>query len=107
LEIENVTFVGARPKAEMPDFLAATDACIVLLQDIPMFRTNYPNKIFDYLAAGASHILAIDGVIRKVVEEGAGGILVLPAMLLVGRCYPRTCVDPDQVQLWDVKWLGS
>jgi glycosyltransferase involved in cell wall biosynthesis len=78
LGLENVTFTGARPKAQMPEFLAASDACIAILQDVPMFRTTYPNKVFDYMAAGRPTILAIDGVIRTVVEAAGGGIFVQP-----------------------------
>jgi glycosyltransferase involved in cell wall biosynthesis len=44
--------------------------------DIPMFRTTYPNKVFDYMAAGRPTILAIDGVIRQVIEEAGGGLWV-------------------------------
>jgi len=51
---------------------------VATLKDIPMFRTTYPNKVFDYMAAGRATILAIDGVIRKVVEEAGGGIFVQP-----------------------------
>ncbi len=76
--LQNVTFVGARPKAEMPRFLAASDACVAILRNIPMFRTTYPNKVFDYMAAGRPTILAIDGVIREVVEAARGGIFVPP-----------------------------
>jgi lipopolysaccharide/colanic/teichoic acid biosynthesis glycosyltransferase len=43
-----------------------------------MFRTTYPNKVFDYMAAGRPTILAIDGVIREVVEKSRGGIFVTP-----------------------------
>ena len=43
-----------------------------------MFRTTYPNKVFDYMAAGRPTILAIDGVIREVVESANGGIFVEP-----------------------------
>ena len=43
-----------------------------------MFRTTYPNKVFDYMAAGKPTILAIDGVIREVVEAANGGIFVPP-----------------------------
>lgn len=78
LQLPNVTFAGSRPKASMPDFLAASDACVATLQDIPMFRTTYPNKVFDYMAAGRPTILAIDGVIREVVEAAGGGIFVSP-----------------------------
>lgn len=78
LGLPNVTFIGARPKAEMSEILAASDACIAILQKIPAFATTYPNKVFDYMAAGRPTILAIDGVIREVIERARGGIFVPP-----------------------------
>lgn len=78
LKLTNVTFAGTRPKSDMPQVLAAADVCIAILQDISMFRTTYPNKVFDYMAAGRPTILAIDGVIRQVIEQAAGGIFVNP-----------------------------
>ena len=78
LDLSNVTFTGARPKHEIPEILAASDACIAILQDIPMFKTTYPNKVFDYMAAGRPTVLAIDGVIRQVLEKSNGGIFVRP-----------------------------
>ncbi|HEV2914542.1 MAG TPA: glycosyltransferase family 4 protein [Pyrinomonadaceae bacterium] len=78
LDLPNVTFTGTRPKSEMAEILAASDACIACLKDIPMFRTTYPNKVFDYMAAGRPTILAIDGVIRQVIEAAGGGVFVPP-----------------------------
>jgi glycosyltransferase involved in cell wall biosynthesis len=43
-----------------------------------MFRTTYPNKVFDYMAAGRPVVLAIDGVIRDVVETAGAGICTAP-----------------------------
>lgn len=74
----NVTFAGSRPKSEMAGILAASDACLATLQDIPMFRTTYPNKVFDYMAAARPTILGIDGVIRDVIEAAKGGVFVQP-----------------------------
>jgi len=34
--------------------------------------------VFDYMAAGRPTVLAIDGVIRKVVEDAGGGAFVEP-----------------------------
>jgi glycosyltransferase involved in cell wall biosynthesis len=76
--LTNVTFTGAVPKEQMPTVLAASDACVALLQDIPSFRTTYPNKVFDYMAAGRPTILAIDGVIRQVIETAGAGVFVPP-----------------------------
>ncbi|MGD2252866.1 MAG: glycosyltransferase family 4 protein [Anaerolineales bacterium] len=78
LALPNVTFMGPRPKSQMAEILAASDAGLATLKDIPMFRTTYPNKVFDYMAAGRPTVLAIDGVIREVVEAAKGGIFVPP-----------------------------
>ncbi|MBP1465742.1 heparinase II/III family protein [Candidatus Chloroploca sp. M-50] len=76
--LTNVLFVGAQPKAAMKDVIAAADVCIATLQNIPMFTTTYPNKVFDYMAAGRPTILAIDGVIRQVIDAAQGGVFVPP-----------------------------
>jgi len=76
--LSNVLFPGPVPKDRMPDVLAAADACIAILQDIPMFRTTYPNKVFDYMAAAKPTVLAIGGVIQAVIEGAGGGIVVPP-----------------------------
>jgi glycosyltransferase involved in cell wall biosynthesis len=76
--LENVRFEPAQPKHVMPEIVAAADVCLATLKDIPLFRTTYPNKVFDYMAAGKPTIVAIDGVIRQVVEEAGGGVFVAP-----------------------------
>lgn len=76
--LDNVIFAGAQPKADMAEWLAASDACVAILRDIPEFRTTYPNKVFDYMAAGRPTILAIEGVIGDVLREAGGGIIVGP-----------------------------
>jgi glycosyltransferase involved in cell wall biosynthesis len=78
MALSNVLFIPAQPKARLPGFLAAADAGLAILKDIPMFATTYPNKVFDYMAAGRPTILAIDGVIREVVEAAEGGVFVPP-----------------------------
>lgn len=77
-QLKNVTFAGTRPKQMMAGILSESDACLAILQNIPMFRTTYPNKVFDYMAAGKPTVLAIDGVIRDVIESAGGGIFVQP-----------------------------
>lgn len=74
--LDNLTFAGPRSKADMPRVLEASDACVATLKDIPMFRMTYPNKVFDYMAAGRATILAVEGVIRDVVEDAGGGLAV-------------------------------
>jgi glycosyltransferase involved in cell wall biosynthesis len=78
MKLSNVIFAGARPKKEMPCVVASADVCLAILQDIPMFRTTYPNKVFDYMAAGRATVLAIDGVSRLLIESSDGGVFVQP-----------------------------
>jgi glycosyltransferase involved in cell wall biosynthesis len=78
LGVQNVTFTGSRPKSQMGDILNESDVCLAVLRDIPMFRTTYPNKVFDYMAAAKPVVLAIDGVIRQVIEAANGGVFVPP-----------------------------
>ena len=77
-QLTNVTFLPPLPKSAMTDALAAADACVAILKPIELYKTTYPNKVFDYMAAGRPVILAIDGVIRAVVEDAQAGIFVTP-----------------------------
>jgi glycosyltransferase involved in cell wall biosynthesis len=76
--LSNVLFLPPVPKLKMREALAAADACLAILKPIEMYKTTYPNKVFDYMAAGRAVILAIDGVIREVVETANAGVFVPP-----------------------------
>lgn len=76
--LENVIMAPPQPKSAMKDYLAAADACVAGLRNLKTMTTTYPNKVFDYMAAGRPTVLAIDGVIRKVVEDAKGGIFCQP-----------------------------
>ncbi len=78
MKSSNVVFAGVRAKKEMPLVVASADVCLAILQDIPMFRTTYPNKVFDYMAAGRATVLVIDGVSRQLIETSGGGAFVQP-----------------------------
>jgi len=78
LNLNNITFVQSQPKNQMTDVLAAADACIAILKPIDLYRTTYPNKVFDYMAAGKAVILAIGGAICEVVLNENAGLAVNP-----------------------------
>ena len=78
LELKNILFLPSVPKSEMAAALAGTQACIAILKPIEAYKTTYPNKVFDYMAAGRPVVLAIDGVIREVVEEADCGVFPHP-----------------------------
>jgi glycosyltransferase involved in cell wall biosynthesis len=76
--LTNLKFIPPIPKQEMPRALAAANACIAILKPIPLYATVYPNKVFDYMAAGRPVALAMEGVIRDVIESANSGISIPP-----------------------------
>ena len=78
MDLPNITFLDPIPKNRVAELLAAADACIAILKPIEMYKTTYPNKVFDYMAARKPVILAIDGVIREVVEKAGCGVFCSP-----------------------------
>lgn len=78
LKLSNLTFLDPVSKNQMAEVLAASDACLAILKPLELYKTTYPNKVFDYMAAGKPVLLVIDGVIRKVVEEAGCGIFIRP-----------------------------
>jgi glycosyltransferase involved in cell wall biosynthesis len=96
LKLSNLSFVSPIPKDAMPSALAAADACVAILKPLDLYATVYPNKVFDYMAAGRPILLVIDGVIRQVVEEAQAGLFVPPgdpaALVTAIR---QLATDPD------------
>ncbi len=76
--LTNVLFIRSFGKLDMPAVIAGADACIAILKPLELYKTTYPNKVFDTMAAGKPVVLAIDGVIREVVENAHAGIFCQP-----------------------------
>ena len=99
LGLRNVTFLPSVPKRQMPQVLAAADAGIAILKPIEAYKTTYPNKVFDYMAAGRPVVLAIDGVIREVVEAAGCGEFVQPGdPQALAAAVRRLAADPDRAR---------
>ncbi len=78
LGLGNVTWMPSVPKEAMGAILACADLGLAILKPIELYKTTYPNKVFDYMAAGLPVVLAIDGVIREVVEKAQAGVFAEP-----------------------------
>jgi glycosyltransferase involved in cell wall biosynthesis len=97
LGLQNTTFVPAVPKRDMPSVLAAADACVAILKPVKAYKTTYPNKVFDYMAAGKPVLLAIDGVIREVVEQAGCGLFVCPGdPIALADAIRHLAADPER-----------
>ncbi|HET9743917.1 MAG TPA: glycosyltransferase family 4 protein [Terriglobales bacterium] len=78
LRLHNVRLVTPQPKSRMREVLAAANVCVATLKNAPALHATYPNKVFDYMAAGRPVVLAIKGPIREVLEKARCGIPVPP-----------------------------
>lgn len=78
LGLKNVLFLPPVPKSGMAAALAGADACLAILKPLEAYKTTYPNKVFDYMAAGRPVVLAIEGVIREVAEAADCGVYPRP-----------------------------
>jgi glycosyltransferase involved in cell wall biosynthesis len=97
LQLTNVTFLPPVPKSAVPTALAAADACLAILKPLEEYKTTYPNKVFDYMAAGRPVALAIDGVIRSVVETAGCGLFVPPGDAdALARVLRQLAADPER-----------
>ena len=76
--LDNVLFVPPVSKDHIASVMAAENAGLAILKNLDMFKTTYPNKVFDIMACGDPVICQIDGVIRDVVEENHAGVFVKP-----------------------------
>lgn len=76
--LSNVAFEDPLPKREVYGRLAAADAYVLALQDLPLYRHGISvNKLYDYLALGRPVIFAAASSNNPVYEADAG-ISVLP-----------------------------
>lgn len=78
MQITNVLFLDAVPKAEVFKYIFASDMGASVLKNVDTFKTVYSNKTFDYMACKKPIFMAIDGVSRALVEEADAGIFVKP-----------------------------
>ena len=97
--LKNILFAGICPKKEMPAVIASADVCLAILQNLAMFRTTYPNKVFDYMASARPTVLVIDGVVRQVIEASNGGAFVEPGNdELLAKTILELSKDPGRVK---------
>ena len=76
--LSNITFLDQQPREIINDYCAISDVGVAILPKIDIFKTVYPSKVFDYLAAGKPVILGVDGVARELIEQHKCGIYVNP-----------------------------
>jgi len=69
----NVEFHGRVPQTEMGGYYALADYALVTLKDLPVFRGTIPSKLQSSLANGLPVVAAVQGDVRRIVEEAGLG----------------------------------
>ncbi len=96
--LRNITFLPPVKKNEMKTILACADVCIAILKPLELYKTTYPNKVFDYMAACKPVVLAIDGVIREVVENASAGLFSPPGdAIALADAVSKLSKEPEMV----------
>lgn len=77
-ELDNVIFVGRRPKEEVPAFLEASDVSLVLLRKREVFKTVIPTKMLESMAMAKPIVLGVEGEAKRIIEEAGAGLPIAP-----------------------------
>jgi glycosyltransferase involved in cell wall biosynthesis len=76
--LTNVRFVPQQPREKIPDYISASDACLVLLKKSDIFETVIPTKMLEFMSCGRPLILGVNGQAREVLDRSHGGLHVEP-----------------------------
>ena len=78
MKLENLRFVGGRPRSEMPAFFSAADAALVPLKDRAIFRAANPSKMFDAMCCETPVLLGVKGEAAGILKKARAGIAYEP-----------------------------
>lgn len=75
LKLDNIIFVGEKPREYMPYFIKSFSMGLVTLAIKDLFKNSVPGKLFDYMSASKPVIINIDGVAWEIAKEANAGLL--------------------------------
>lgn len=76
--LQNVQFLGNHPMPVVIEVVNICDASITTFLNLPILKTNSPNKLFDSLSAAKPIIVNSAGWTKDMVEKGDCGFYVDP-----------------------------
>ncbi|MCX6281836.1 MAG: glycosyltransferase family 4 protein [Bacteroidetes bacterium] len=78
-ELGNVIFFDSRPKKEVIPFIHASDAAVIPLKKLDLFKGAIPSKIFENLALQKPVLLGVEGEAKELlIENGKAGLAFTP-----------------------------
>jgi len=95
-KLDNVRFVDEQARGRIPDYIHASDACLVLLKTSEIFKTVIPTKMLEFMSCARPVILGVDGQARKIIEEAHAGIFIRPENVSdLTEAVVRLASDPE------------
>jgi colanic acid biosynthesis glycosyl transferase WcaI len=79
--IANIRFVPQQLREKVPDYIAISDACLVLLKKSEVFETVIPTKMLEFMSCARPVILGVAGQAREIMERSRAGICIEPENL--------------------------
>ncbi len=76
--LANVRFLDQQPRENIPAFISASDACLVLLKKTDVFKTVIPTKMLEFMSCARPVILGVEGQARQIIEDAGAGIVIEP-----------------------------
>ena len=76
--LTNLRFVDQQAREKIPDYICASDACVVLLKKSDIFKTVIPSKMLEFMSCARPVILGVEGQARQILEEAQAGICIEP-----------------------------
>lgn len=78
LQLDNVTFLKEQPRERLLDFYRASDASLVPLRRLDIFKKVLPSKIFELMGTGSPIICSVEGEAAALIQRAEAGLCIEP-----------------------------
>lgn len=76
--LANVQFLPQVPRSEVVRYIGLSDAVLVPLRRLELFKTFVPSKLFDFMACARPILLQVDGEAHDILDAAQAGVFVEP-----------------------------
>jgi glycosyltransferase involved in cell wall biosynthesis len=95
--LSNVVFTGMVERAQLPAYLASSDACLVHMRDEALFSTVLPSKIFEDAAMQKPILAGLRGEGSAIIAAADCGIVFTPGDdAALAAAVERLADDPEE-----------
>jgi colanic acid biosynthesis glycosyl transferase WcaI len=77
-QLRNLRFLDQQPREKIPDYIRASDVCLILLKKAELFKTVIPTKMLEFMSCAVPVILGVDGHAHAVLKEARAGVAIEP-----------------------------